>query len=55
MAPYFFLRARGGEDREDREVREVKETRTIRTIKMVADKFPNGLIGPIGLRTIKDD
>ena len=26
--------------------------RTIRTIKMVTDKFPNGLNGPIGLNPI---
>ena len=52
------MRARGGEDREFREIKEIREVRTIktiktigtiRTIKMVADKFPNGLNGPIGL------
>ena len=30
-----------------------KDDKDLRTIKMVTDKFPNGLIGPIGLRIIR--
>ena len=35
-------------NRDDRDDKYNKDDWNLRTIKMVADKFPNGLIGPIG-------